>query len=162
MPLPRSILLIICFFPSPVANVPAKAQTAALPVYSWDDEAGKNIDMYGYGKTGRAAKLWTVSALTSYPRIGKFLACTRMYNSSRISLCHRMDIYICIICSQKQKTITPTPTPPGENLFSGNAKGVGEKSLPSRPEQNHECVRGHTQLQNGLYIATTERLGGAV
>ena len=87
----------------PAENVPAKAQTAALPVYSWDDEAGKNIDMYGFGKTGRADKLLTVSALTSCPRIGKFLACARMYNPSRISLCRRIGICIYIICSQKQE-----------------------------------------------------------
>jgi len=87
----------------PAANVPAKAQTAALPLYRWDDEVGKNIDMYGFDKTGRADKLMAVSALTSCLRIGKSLACTRTYNSSRISLCHRMDIYIYIICSQKQE-----------------------------------------------------------
>lgn len=41
--------------------VPASAQKAALQVYRWNDEAGKNMEIYGYGDTGRADQFPTVS-----------------------------------------------------------------------------------------------------
>ena len=42
-------------------KVPASAQKAALQVYKWGDEAGENIEIYGYGNTGRADEFPTVS-----------------------------------------------------------------------------------------------------
>ena len=45
----------------PEENVPVAARVTALSVYRWDDEAGKDIEIYGYGNTGRADKFVTVS-----------------------------------------------------------------------------------------------------
>ena len=42
-------------------KVPASAQKAALQVYKWSDEAGENMEIYGYGNTGRADEFPTVS-----------------------------------------------------------------------------------------------------